>query len=227
MLRPRDRVVDSALHTLKLQINEWSVIDFIKHFLSQTLCFVQKTKLSSLICIIHPNVVLKKCYNYYFINQTYQVCETFLEQCYLVCNKKNGKKNAIFIVGDSNAGKTAFIDSLTSFFLNRGTMRNPNRQELFSFQECSDRRVLYWDEAKLDPAQYDNVKRLLAGDNCAVAVKYKEDQIVQKTPIFICSNNDIFQRNDEFYNRVLSFRWYTYPLWPKRFNPISIALLMA
>lgn len=47
-------------------------------------------------------------------------------------------------------------------------MRNPTKGERFSFQECSDRRILMWDEAKLDPGQYDNIKRLLAGDSCKI-----------------------------------------------------------
>ena len=38
-----------------------------------------------------------------------------------MCNKINGKKNSIFIVGDSNAGKTYFLDALNSLFLNRGS----------------------------------------------------------------------------------------------------------
>lgn len=155
----------------------------------------------------------------------------FLNTCAKVCNKDNGKRNSIFIVGASNAGKTYFVDSLTSFFLNRGTMRNPTKGERFSFQECSDRRILMWDEAKLDPGQYDNIKRLLAGDTCSVAVKFKEDQIVIHTPIFVCSNNDIFPKNDEFYNRVISYTWRAYPFWnttvEKKLNPLGIGLLLS
>lgn len=54
-------------------------------------------------------------------------------------------------------------------------MRNLSKQECFSFTECAKRRIIFWDEAKLDPGQYDNIKRLLAGDNCTVAVKFKPD----------------------------------------------------
>lgn len=148
----------------------------------------------------------------------YQYCRTthmkaFLLQCFKVCNKTNGKRNSIFIVGSSNAGKTLFAEALTSFFLNKGNMRNPSRQERFSFQECSERRIIFWNEAKLDPANYDNIKRLLAGDTCSVAVKFKEDQVVPKTPIIVCSNNDIFPKNDEYYNRVFSYRWSAFPRW--------------
>lgn len=52
---------------------------------------------------------------------------------------------------------------------------------------------------------------LLARDNCTVAVKFKSDQTLYKTPIIICSNN-IFLSNDEFHNRLLSYRWFQYLL---------------
>lgn len=155
----------------------------------------------------------------------------FLAVCYKICNHECGKHNALFILGESNAGKTQFADALATFFLNRGMMRNPSKQERFSYQECARRRIIFWDEAKLDPGHYDNIKRLLAGDNCTVAVKFKTDQTVYKTPIVVCSNNSIFPRNDEFYNRLLSYRWFAYPLWrhdevDKRFNPLAIGILM-
>lgn len=110
-------------------------------------------------------------------------------------------------------------------------MRNPSKQERFSYQECARRRIIFWDEAKLDPGHYDNIKRLLAGDNCTVAVKFKSDQTVYKTPIIICSNNSIFPRNDEFYNRLLNYRWFAYPCWRtdelhKQYNPIAVGILL-
>lgn len=96
---------------------------------------------------------------------------------------------------------------------------------------CNDIRVILWDEAKLDPGNYDNIKRLLAGDQCKVAVKFKEDQIVNKTPIFVCSNNSIFPKNGEFYNTVLTYRWYAFPLWKKtecnlKYHPVALCLMM-
>lgn len=140
--------------------------------------------------------------------------------------------NAILLLGESNAGKTQSADTVVCFFLNRGMMRNPTRHDRFSFMECARRRIIFWDEAKLDPGQYDNnIKRLLAGDNCSIAVKIKSGQTVYKTPIIICGNNPIFPSNDEFYNRLLSYRWFRYPLWrqdevDKRFNPIAVGALM-
>lgn len=64
-----------------------------------------------------------------------------------------------------------------------------------------------WVEAKLDPCNYINIKRLLAGDACSVGVKFKDDQIVESTPTFFSSNN-IFPDNDEVINRIIPYRWY-------------------
>lgn len=110
-------------------------------------------------------------------------------------------------------------------------MRTPSRQERFSFQECADRRIIFWDEAKLDPSHYDNIKRMLAGDTCSVAVKFKEDQVLQKTPIIVCSNNDVFPQNDEYYNRIVTYRWAAYSPWPerlfvKKLHPIAAGILL-
>lgn len=110
-------------------------------------------------------------------------------------------------------------------------MRSPTKQERSSYQECAKHRLIFWDEARLDPGHYDNIKRLLAGDNCTVAVKFKPDQTVYKTPIIICSNNYIVPSNDAFYNILLSYRWLSYSFWrsdevQKRFNPIAVGILM-
>lgn len=55
--------------------------------------------------------------------------------------------------------------------------------------------------------------------------------MVKQTPVIVCSNNDIFPKNDEFYNRIISYRCYKYPLWRKsevnkKLHPVAIGLLM-
>lgn len=83
----------------------------------------------------------------------------------------------------------------------------------------------------MDPGNYDNIKRILAGDHCKVAVKFKENQVVMRTPINVCSNNNIFPRNDQFYNRMYTYGWYKYPYWRHtelnmKFHPVALGLLM-
>lgn len=232
MLRPTDRIVDTALTRARNQINQWKIIDFIEHYLQSVPLFYAENRLEydeTYMSLPQSIVRISELLLYQFKRSIH--VKNFLNVCYKVCNHECGKHNSIFLLGESNAGKTQFADALVCFFLNRGMMRNPSRQERFSFQECAKRRMIFWDEAKLDPGHYDNIKRLLAGDNCTVAVKFKSDQTVYKTPIIICSNNSIFPSNDEFYNRLLSYRWFAYPLWrtdevDKKFNPIAVGVLM-
>lgn len=42
-MRPTDRIVDTALLSFKLQINEWSIADFINHYFQSTPLFGAKT----------------------------------------------------------------------------------------------------------------------------------------------------------------------------------------
>lgn len=233
LLRPTDRVCDTALATARRQINEWTVRQFITHYDNVVPLFCAETSVQFDKLYMSIDESLQKLSEllYYQLVRTTAV-KNFLRQCYKVVNKDSGKLNAIFIVGDSNAGKTIFADAITSFFLNRGCMRNPSRQERFSFQECADRRIILWDEARLDPGNYDNIKRLLAGDECKVAVKFKEDQLVKRTPMIVCSNNCIFPANDEFYNRIVSYRWRAYNRWHahdynRKISPLAVAIMLA
>lgn len=228
-LRLQDRICDSALCSVLSIISKWTVCDFLKHyntiqplFYSDDIDEFVNTYLTvdTSMCRILELLLFQ-------YRSSIKVKEFLRELC-LVCDKNNGKLNSI----QSNAGKTQFGDTLTAFFLNRGSMSNPSRSERFCFQECANRRIIFWDEAKLDPGFYDNIKKLLSGDQCKVPVKFKEDQIVKQTPVIVCSNNDIFPKNDEFYNRIISYRWYKYPLWRKseinkKLHPVAIGLLMA
>lgn len=69
----------------------------------------------------------------------------------------NGKINTIFIWGQSNSGKNFFFDSCCELFINYGKMTNPSRQNNFSWIEAQNRRVIIWNEAKLDPAFEEDV----------------------------------------------------------------------
>lgn len=231
--RPQDRVIDTAMIRARNEINKWSTADFVLHYLNVTPLFYCRTSdefSKEYMSISHTVLRLLELLFFQFKRSKHVI--DFLQTLKSVCDCDNGKYNSVFILGESNAGKTQFADALCCFYLNRVMMRNPTKQERFSFMECAQRRIIFWDEAKLDPGQYDNIKRLLAGDNCVVAVKFKSDQTVYKTPIIICSNNSIFPLNDEFQNRVLSYRWFSYPLWRRdeiklRFNPIAIGVLLS
>lgn len=231
-LRPSDRIVDTAISKVKLELNKWLTVDFINHYYNTDPLFFASCVREREELYMSVDESIEKLFRllmFQFVKSA-KVRE-FLQTCFDVCDKRSGKRNAIFIVGDSNAGKTQFADTLTAYYLNRGELRNPTKSERFSFQECADRRIILWDEAKLDPGNYDNIKRLLAGDHCKVAVKFKEDQVVMRTPIIVCSNNSIFPKNDEFHNRLISYRWHTYPFWSaedvnKKFNPLGLGLML-
>lgn len=161
-LRIQDRLVDSALCSVLSVINKWTVSDYLKHYHNIQPLFYSDDIDEFLETYLTVDVSICRIVELLLFQFRSSVkVKEFLQQLCLVCDRNNGKLNSISFVGQSNAGKTQFGDALTAFFLNRGSMSNPSRSERFCFQECTNRRIIFWDEAKLDPGFYDNIKKML------------------------------------------------------------------
>ncbi|URQ09130.1 nonstructural protein [Halyomorpha halys erranti-like virus 1] len=211
-LLEKDREVQVSLEIYKLHINDWSIEQFMLHYMKfkplfhansdseyheRYLPFIESLRA---LCILLL----------YQFNNSVKDISVFLNNLVKVCNKENGKINTIFIHGQSNSGKNFFGDCLINFFLNSGMITNPSRQERFPFMDCVNRRILMWNEARLDPFFIDDFKQITGGDQLKANIKFKAPQYIKKTPVIVLSNQDVFSTGDNaFKNRIIQYKWHT------------------
>ena len=74
-LRPSDRIVDTALHCVKIQINEWSVRDFINHYNVNTPIFVAKrlNEFTHMYYTVEETYIKTLLLLHYQLERTYKV----------------------------------------------------------------------------------------------------------------------------------------------------------
>ncbi|RZF46208.1 hypothetical protein LSTR_LSTR016516 [Laodelphax striatellus] len=154
----------------------------------------------------------------------------FLKICYDVIERQSGKKNTVFIHGQSNAGKNFLVDAMSAFYLNVGMIANPSKSERFPFLDCAERRICVWNEARMDPAFYDDIKQILAGDCLKVNVKHHAPVDVVQVPVIVISNFEFLPTNDQFSNRIHRFEWICCPRLQKYIGrkplPLAAGLLL-
>jgi phage/plasmid-associated DNA primase len=92
-------------------------------------------------------------------------------------------------------------------------LASPNKQNIFAYQECVNRRILLWNEPNYSAEETDNLKMLLGGDNFTCRVKYKNDVSVQRTPVIVLSNEWVAFMKDETYDhRIVVYSWQYAPM---------------
>lgn len=135
--------------------------------------------------------------------------EEFLLVVYNVLDRREEKKNCLQIKGPSNGGKTLFSKICASLCLVKGQIANFNKYCQFPLQDCVDKRILIWDEPNCEPAAFDTCKMLFAGDPTMANIKYQSHVQIDKTPIIITTNTDVFPNNEVFNNRMYKYTWQT------------------
>lgn len=139
----------------------------------------------------------------------------FLNELYNTLEKTVPKKNCLQIISEPNAGKTFFVDSVIHFYLAVGHIGNFNRYSNFPLAECVYKRVLLWNEPNCEPGSFETLKMLFGGDQLAVKVKYKNDVIINRTPVIVTSNKDIFPNDAAFRSRMSTHFWKPAPFLKK------------
>lgn len=176
----------------------------------------------------------------YFNRQTsVELFETFLEyQCsnnsvtiksfllylYLLLSKQSGKRNCLHIYGLPDCGKTWFTQICAEFMINYGIISNFNRYSQFPFQDAISRNMLIFDEPNVEPQAFETFKLLFSGAQLSCNIKYEEYQVVQRTPVIVCTNRVIFPDNDEFNCRMykITFHKYDFNHINKKNLPVAI-----
>jgi phage/plasmid-associated DNA primase len=140
--------------------------------------------------------------------------ETFLKTLFSVVQQRAGKKNTFCIIGRSNSGKTSLMLSFVKKFFGHdyGTpSNNPNTS--FMFNDCTNKRIIFADEAMVHEKNYEDWKKIMGGQTCRTEVKYKEAIDIQPTPVIYVSNSEIWKNlpveRDAFKNRIYHFTMNT------------------
>lgn len=155
----------------------------------------------------------------------------FLKTLYHFINKSldDNKVNTIHVCGPPNSGKNFFFDSLCCFCINYGKIENPCRSNSFPFMNGVNRRINKWNEAKIDPAFFENVLDLMQGNVIYANVKYEAYTPITKTPLIVLSNHNVFPAEDRFNCRHIRYEWVQAPLlldYNKKPFPLAIGSLI-
>lgn len=226
-----DRVVRLALRKVKHIYNSFDVLDFMSHFNIHPPLFNASSKAEYDIMYydaVDSVYALVGLLLYQFDFDVPRM-KMFLNILYRICNKDLNKCNTLYILGPPNSGKNYFFDALASFFLNSGYIISPNRNERFPFMGGLARRINIWNEARLDPYYYEDIKQIMAGDQLEVQVKNHPPRILEKTPLIVLSNREVFPSDRAFLIRMRKFEWRTCGFLARcrrKPNPVSVGLLM-
>lgn len=118
--------------------------------------------------------------------------------------KKILKKNALFILSSPNAGKNLFFDPIIHWYSNYySQIANFNKHQQFLLLDAVNRRIYVWNESACESSSFETLKLLFGGDSQKVKVKYEGDAVVDRTPIIILSNSDVFPKDQAFMSRMI------------------------
>lgn len=161
----------------------------------------------------------------YQCNYDSDFTKEFLQVVYNILDRKEEKKNCLQIKGPSNAGKTLFAKICASLCLVKGQIANFNKYSQFPLQDCVDKRILLWDEPNCEPSAFDTCKMIFAGDPTMANIKYQAHVQIDRTPILITTNTDVFPNNDIFNNRMYKYNWHTASFlstYVKHIHPLAL-----
>lgn len=179
---------------------------------------------------IKKSVKLLECLLNYQYNNDEERVQNFLQDLYDILNKLRPKCNTLFVLGEPNSGKNWFFDATIHFCVNFGIITNWNRHNQFPLQDCTNRRVLFWNEPNFEDGVIETLKMLFGGDQCGARIKYEGDAVISRTPIIILSNNDCFPKDLAFRSRMIRHQWHSCKEL-KRFgrkpHPMAIPYLFA
>lgn len=144
--------------------------------------------------------------------QTEENIKLFINKMYAVCEKLIPKRNSIYISGDPSSCKTYFSFMVCTYYLSMGEVENPKRNANFPYNNCPNKRILYWNEPEFMFSSVEDIKKLLGGDLFSVNVKNQSNITLDRTPVIITSNNtDMFQK-DVWRDRIFKVQpWQTFP----------------
>lgn len=150
--------------------------------------------------------------------------ETFIEFLWDLLNHYSGKYNCLNIVGPASSGKTFVVKTIKEAMITSGMIANMHRNSSFPFNNCCNKRILHWDEPSYEPSALEQLKQLFSGDDLSVNIKYSPFSTIQRTPVIVTANTNVFPCSDAFTCRIQNYQFKQAPFlkeW-KSFHPMSI-----
>lgn len=205
------KLMNSVLRRIAIEISEWNINDFMNKYNNtdnNKLIFnAPNANPGDYYYDINTSVeVLNELLLFQYDNNM-ELVKIFLEDVYNVCEKKEPKRNSIFIYSSPNAGKNYFFDCVVHFHLNFGQLGNFNKYCNFPLQECVNKRIIMWNEPSVSPDHFETIKTILGGDNANAKIKHQGDSIVARTPIIILGNTEPFPKDSAFQTRIIKYTW--------------------
>nr|QTE04065.1 MAG: nonstructural protein 1 [Phylloscopus inornatus Iteradensovirus] len=135
----------------------------------------------------------------------------FILDLFNVLEMRIPKVNTFYIISPPSAGKNFLLDAISSWYLNIGQIQNFNKYNNFPLMEAVNKRINIWNEPNIEPAAFDTVKMLLAGDPMKASVKYQSEQPLLRTPVLVMTNKKCFPSNQAFDDRMIKYTWKRAP----------------
>ena len=155
---------------------------------------------------------------------------SYVKDLIALLDKSRHKKNTDVYISPPNAGKTLFMDLIRDYLINCGQMSNWNRNSNFPLQTCGYTRAIFWNEPNYEQSVERNLLKLLGGDSLNAAIKNQMDVNIEKTPVFVTSNNYPFPNAPEFEYRIQRYNWKSAPfliyIKGKKFHPLTFQYLI-
>ena len=118
----------------------------------------------------------------------------FCDKVFTVLDKEGGKKNTLIFIGESDSGKTTFVNCLLKH-INRcdvGNFSPPTNRNTSTFwlSDCTNKRIYRCEEMELQAGEgMEKMKTLMEGNAMLKTdIKYKQQQFVPARPTLVTMN---------------------------------------
>lgn len=118
---------------------------------------------------------------------------TFIHKLYNVLNKQERKKNAIWLFGEPNVGKSYILRSVVALYKDYGEVRLSIKGYDFAYENALLTGVTFIDEPTISPNSFEQFKLLLEGAGTKVRRKNKTDVELESGPILLASNRLLWE----------------------------------
>lgn len=113
----------------------------------------------------------------------------FIKNLFDVLYMRSSKYNAFVLWGVPNAGKTFVLSSIKELYPLVGEPK-AKKGNLFSFQNCINKNLLYIDELHIRGEHLQTWKLILEGRGTLMEVKHRDDQLYHPVPILGTANHE-------------------------------------
>lgn len=152
--------------------------------------------------------------------------DQFASDLIRIVNRRNGKKNTMWIQGISDSGKSQFMESFCrTYFMDQYGTPNNNPKTTFIWNDCLFKRLILWEEPHITIDNIEDTKIILGGQDCRVDAKYQTGAVLIGTPFIITSNHELWyncpEQRQALMNRVVRYKFTTVASDPLSWFPIT------